>query len=64
LEGKQFAVFDTFIKEDFEQGTKRMRQLVGEKAPAMKMAAPGLSIKVEGMKGPIAKVELPKCLWN
>jgi hypothetical protein len=27
----------------------------------MKMAAPGLSIKVEGMKGPIAEGELSKC---
>jgi flavodoxin len=62
LEGKQFAVFDTYIKEDFEKGTKKMEQIVGEKAPVMKMAAPGLSIKVEGMKGPIAEGELPKCL--
>jgi len=62
LEGKQFAVFDTYIKEDFEKGTKKMEQIVGEKAPVIKMAAPGLSIKVEGMKGPIAEGELPKCL--
>jgi flavodoxin len=61
LEGKQFAVFDTYIEEDFEKGTKKMEQIVGEKAPAMKMAAPGLSIKVEGMKGPIAEGELSKC---
>lgn len=61
LEGKQFAVFDTYVGEDFEKGTKKMEQIVGEKAPAMKMAAPGLSIKVEGMKGPIAEGELPKC---
>jgi flavodoxin len=61
LEGKQFAVFDTYIEGDFEKGTKKMEQIVGEKAPAMKMAAPGLSIKVEGMKGPIAEGELLKC---
>jgi len=27
----------------------------------MKMVAPGLSIKVEGMKGPITEGEPPKC---
>lgn len=54
-------MFDTYIEEDFEKGTKKMEQIVGEKAPAMKMAAPGLSIKVEGMKGAIAEGELSKC---
>jgi multimeric flavodoxin WrbA len=33
LESKQFAVFDTYIDEDFEKGTKKMEQIVGEKAP-------------------------------
>ncbi|MGZ4920075.1 MAG: flavodoxin family protein [Halobacteriota archaeon] len=61
LAGKQFAVFDTYGGGDFEKATKKMEQRVREKAPAMKMAAPGLSIKVEGMKGPIAEGELPKC---
>ncbi len=57
---KQFAVFDTYLGGDFEKGAKKMEQRVHEKAPAMKMAAPVLSIKVEGMKGPIAEGELPK----
>jgi hypothetical protein len=46
---------------DFEKATKQTEQRVREKAPAMKMVTPGLSIKVEGMKGPIAEGELPKC---
>ncbi len=61
LEGKRFAVFDTYGGGDFEKATKKMEQRVREKAPAMKMMASGLSIKVEGMKGPIAEGELPKC---
>jgi NAD(P)H dehydrogenase (quinone) len=61
LEGKKFAVFDTYLGGDFEKATKKMEQRVREKAPAMNMAAPGLSIKVEEMKGPIAEGELPKC---
>lgn len=61
LDGKQFAVFDTYFKTDFEKATKKMEQMMHEKAPAMKMTVPGLSIKVEEMKGPIAQGELSKC---
>ncbi|MGZ4862724.1 MAG: flavodoxin family protein [Halobacteriota archaeon] len=60
-ESKQFAVFDTYLGGDFEKGIKKMERIIGENAPAMKMAAPGLSIKVEGMKGPVAGGELSKC---
>lgn len=37
LEGKKFAVFDTYGGGDFEKATKKMEQRVREKAPAMKM---------------------------
>ncbi len=61
LEGKQFAVFDTYGGGDFEKATKKMEQRVHEKLPTMEMVTRGLSIKVEGMKGPIVEGELPKC---
>ncbi len=61
LDGKQFAVFDTYFKTDFEKATKNMEQRMHEKVPAMKMTVPGLSIEVESMKGPIAEGELLKC---
>ncbi|GAI45720.1 unnamed protein product [marine sediment metagenome] len=32
-----------------------------DKVPRAKLAAPGLSIRVKGMKGPISEGELPKC---
>ncbi len=60
LGGKQFAVFDTYLGGDFEKAAKKMEQRIREKAPTMKMAASVLSIKVEGMKGPIVEGELPK----
>ncbi|HEX7514240.1 MAG TPA: flavodoxin domain-containing protein [archaeon] len=50
LNGTQFAVFDTYFKTDFEKSTKKMEQRMHEKAPAMKMTVPGLSIKVEEMR--------------
>ena len=61
LKGKQVAVFDTYIKGDFEKAVKKMEKRINEKVPGLKLVAPGLSIKVQGMKGPILEGELPKC---
>lgn len=61
LEGKLFAVFDTYIKGDFEKAVKRMEERINEKVPGMKQIAPGLSIKVQEIKGPVLDEELPKC---
>lgn len=38
-----------------------MEKRISEKVPLMKKLVPGLSIKVQGMKGPIMDGELPKC---
>jgi flavodoxin len=61
LEGKLAAVFDTYGGGDFEKAVKKMEKQIGERAPGLKLAAPGLSIRVEGLRGPIAEGELPKC---
>jgi flavodoxin len=65
LNGKLFAVFDTYLgkKSDhfFEKAVRRMEKTINEKVPALRQIAPGLSIKVQGMKGPIVEGELPKC---
>ena len=60
LEGKLAAVFDTYLGGDFEKAVKKMEKQIGEKAPGLKLATPGLSIRVDGMKGPITEGELPK----
>ena len=65
LEGKLYAVFDTYLgkKSDyfFERAVKKIEKAINEKVPALKQIASGLSIKVQGMKGPIMEGELPKC---
>jgi len=65
LKGKSFAVFDTYLgkKSDFffEKAVKKMEKIIHQKVQALKQIAPGLSIKVQGMKGPIMEGELPKC---
>ena len=60
LAGKRVAVFDTYIGGDYEKAVKKMEKQIGKKAAAIKLAAPGLSLKVEGMKGPLTAGELAK----
>ena len=40
---------------------KKMGKTISEKVPALKQIAPALSVRVQGMKGPIMEGELPKC---
>jgi len=62
LKGKLFAVFDTYLgKGFFEKAVKRMEKRINEKVPGLKQIAPGLSTRVQGMKGHLVEGELPKC---
>jgi flavorubredoxin len=61
LEGKLFAAFDTYLGKSSEQAMKKIEKRISEKVPGSKLVAPGLSIMVKGMKGPISEGELPKC---
>ncbi|MFW9829472.1 MAG: flavodoxin family protein, partial [Candidatus Thorarchaeota archaeon] len=56
-----FAVFDTYLSKDFEKAVKKMENQISKKIPDLIKASPGLSIKVDGMKGPISEEDLPKC---
>ncbi len=65
LEEKMFAVFDTYLgkRSDyfFEKAVKKMEKRIDEKVSGLKRITPGLSIKVQEMKGPLVEGELPKC---
>ena len=61
LKAEWAAVFDTYLGGDFEKAVKKMEKRIREKIPGLKLVSPGLSVRVEGMKGPIAEGELPKC---
>jgi len=61
LEKKQGAVFDTYLAKDFEKAVKKMERQIAEKVHGMSLVVPGLSILVDGMKGPVSDGELPKC---
>ena len=55
------AVFDTYMGKDFGKAVKKLEKHIGKKAPGMEIVAPGLSIQVKGMQGPVAEGEYPKC---
>lgn len=60
LKAKGIAVFDTYIKADFEKAVKKMEKRIIEKIPNIRIITPGLSIKVDDMKGPVSQGEFPK----
>lgn len=64
LKARWVAVFDTYFakKKNFEKAMKQMEKRVGEKLPGVMLISPGLSIMVNGVNGPIAEDELPKCI--
>jgi flavorubredoxin len=59
LEGKQVAVFDTYLGKDFEKAVKKMEERINDKT-SLKLITPGLSVRVGGMKGPVTEEELQK----
>ena len=61
LKEKRGAVFDTYLKTDYEKGVKPMESRINQKVPGLKLVVPGLSVQVAGMSGPITEGELPKC---
>jgi flavorubredoxin len=58
---KWVAVFDTHMMQDMRAHAK-MEEMIGERVPGLKLITPGLSVKVDGMEGPIAEGELPRCI--
>jgi len=71
LKANGYAIFDTYMGDDSETTEEgvcsytkmvdKMENHIHEKMPNLTKVSSGLSIKVEGMKGPIANEDLPKC---
>ena len=61
FKGKGVAFFDTYMGKAFETAVKKMEKQAGSKLSGVDLLAPGLSIRVKGMQGPIEDGELPKC---
>lgn len=59
LGGKKAAVFDTYLGKDYGKVVKKIEDNIRKKTK-LALSSPGLSIKVDGMKGPVSEGELPK----
>lgn len=58
------AVFGTYSGRERQQdrAEKKLEKLVAEKLPSSKLVVPGLSVRVNGVSGPVVEGELPKCI--
>jgi len=63
LKSKNVAVFGTYSGRvrSPDRAVKKLEKMVEEKLPNQKLILPSLSIRVNGIPGPIADGELPKC---
>ncbi|MEM0015203.1 MAG: flavodoxin domain-containing protein [Zestosphaera sp.] len=61
LEGVMYATFDTYMGRDLGKAVMKIVERVSKRAPGLKQVVAGLSVRVQGLKGPIAEGELPKC---
>ena len=62
LKGKKVATFDTYVRKNVNKAVRKMEQRIKEKIPDLELITPGLSIKVNGVGGPIIETEFPKCV--
>lgn len=59
LEEKVMAAFDTYMGGEFKKAVKKMEKAIKEKVDGMKLPVPGLSIRVDKLKGPVTEGEMP-----
>lgn len=64
IDNKQIAVFDTYVRKNVHIGktVRKMEIRISEKLSDLKILADGLSIQVKGVRGPLEKGELSKCI--
>jgi flavorubredoxin len=64
LKAKDVAVFGTYSGRErtVDRAVRKLGKMVEKKLPNLKLISPGLSIRVNGIPGPIVEGELPKCV--
>ena len=63
LKAKNAAVFGTYAGKErlVDIAVKKLGKMVEKKLPNLTLISPGLSIRVNGIPGPLVEGELPKC---
>lgn len=64
LKTKNVAIFGTYAGKMriVDRAVKKLQKIVEKKLPDLNLISDTLSIRVNGMKGPIVEGELPKCM--
>ena len=64
LKAKGAAVFGTYAGRvrPVDRAVKKLEEMVKKKLPKLNQISSGLSIRVNGIPGPIVEGELPKCI--
>ncbi|MCW4044940.1 MAG: flavodoxin domain-containing protein [Candidatus Bathyarchaeota archaeon] len=63
VKAKSAVVFGTYAgKERSDRAVKKLEKMLEQKLPNLRLILPGLSIRVNGVKGPVVEGELPKCV--
>jgi len=64
LKASAVAVFGTYAGRvrEADRAVKKMEKLVTKKVPSLNLISPSLSVRVNGVTGPIVEGELPKCV--
>ena len=66
LNKKKMAVFGTYAgKERHDRAVTKMEEMVQEKLRGATLVSSGLSVRVNGVSGPVVDGELPRCVdWG
>ena len=64
LKAKDVAVFGTYSGREnpIDRAARKLGEMVEKKMPNLRLISPGLSIRVNGITGPVFEGELPKCV--
>lgn len=64
LKAKDAAVFGTYAGKarTVDRAVKKLEKIVEKKLPNLNLISPGLSVRVNGITGPVVEGELPKCV--
>jgi flavorubredoxin len=65
FKAKDAAVFGTYagrVSARDDRAVKKLEQMVKKKLPNLNLILPSLSLRVIGMRGPLAEGELPRCI--
>lgn len=60
LDGRLVTVFDTYINGDAGKAVSKMEKRLADRAPSLETVSPGLSVRVDGIRGPVSDGEVSR----